>query len=307
MRKFLYVGLIILFVLLGIEAVLFGLVRKLNRPPQKKETTDPSSLLFKSNEISFKTKDRVILRGWLIHGKPDCPAFIIAHDFGSNRADVLLKLERLVTSLNKKGYFIFLFDFRGHGESSSSSALGVKEDLDLKAAFQAVLKHRQIEKRIGVLGIGMGAIAALKASPDVDEVKFVALDSIYGNIPERHTTEMLEQFPFLNLLSRPLLAQAVDWNLRMKLNMSQVSPDLMKIIPTLYPRPILFVEHNPPNEYAKLLYAEAKEPKELIQLGETATGELTGDTRERYKDELEKKISKYLPTVVQSTTIELGK
>jgi hypothetical protein len=93
----------------------------------------------------------------------------------------------------------------------------------------------------------------------------------------------------------------------MKLNMSQVSPDLMKIIPTLYPKPILFVEQNPPNEYAKLLYAEAKEPKELIQLGETAAGELTGDTRERYKDELEKKIAKYLPTVVQSTTIELEK
>lgn len=307
MRKFLYAGLAILIVLIGVELVLFNLVRKLTRLPQKKETTDPNSMLLKSNEILFSTKDGATLHGWLIHGKPGFPAFIIAHDFGSNRSDVLLKLERLITSLNKKGYFIFLFNFRGHGSSSSNSALGLKEDLDLKGAFQAVLKHRQIEKRIGVLGIGMGAIAALKACPDVDEVKFVALDSIYGNISERHTAELLSEFPYLKIMPPPLLSRAVDLNLRLILKTSQITPNLMTTVPTLYPKPILFVEYNPPNDYAKLLYAEAKEPKELIQLGETAAGELTGEVRERYKDELEKKIAKYLPPVVQNITIELGK
>lgn len=307
MRKFLYTGLAILIILIGIEAILFALVRKFTRLPQKKEMTDPTSMLLKSNEILFKAKDGPRLRGWLIHGKPGFPAFIIAHDFGSNRSDILLKLERLITSLNKKGYFIFLFNFRGHGNSSSNSALGLKEDMDLKGAFQAVLKHKQIEKRIGVLGIGMGAIAALKASPDVDEVKFVAVDSIYGNISERHAAELILEFPYLKFIPPPLLSRAVDLNLRLILNTSNVSPNLMATMPTLYPKPILFVEHNPPNEYATLLYAEAKEPKELIQLGETASGELTGEVRERYKDELEKKISKYLPPVVQNTTIELGR
>lgn len=296
-----------MIVLIGIEAILFAVVRKFTRLPHKKELTDPNSMLLKSNEILFSAKDGPKLRGWLIHGKPGFPVFIIAHDFGSNRSDILLKLERLITSLNKKGYFIFLFNFRGHGNSSSNSALGLKEDMDLKGAFQAVLKHRQIEKRIGVLGIGMGAIAALKASPDVDEVKFVALDSIYGNISERHAAELLMELPYLKFIPPPLLSRAVELNMRLILNTSNVSPNLMATIPTLYPRPILFVEHNPPDEYATLLYAEAKEPKELIQLGETASGELTGEVRERYKDELEKKISKYLPPVVQNTTIELGR
>ena len=103
------------------------------------------------------------------------PCLIIAHEYGSNRSDVLGKLETLISSLNKQGYWIFLFDFRGHGQSSTPSALGYKEQEDLRAALTEVLKYKQIEPRVGVLGIGMGAIAAIQTCGDVDSVKFVIL------------------------------------------------------------------------------------------------------------------------------------
>jgi alpha/beta superfamily hydrolase len=307
MRKVFYVLVSILLILFGVEFVFFNFVRRITRLPQTKETIDPNSLLLKANDVSFKSSDGVLLKGWLIQGKPECPVLIIAHDYGSSRSRVLLNLENLITSLNKKGYYIFLFDFRGHGMSAGASSLGMREHLDLKGAFQAVLKYKQIEKRIGVLGIGMGAIASAEACPDVDEVKYVMFDRIYTDIAKRHAAAILEDLPFLKILTEPLFDQVLAMNMQVALREHSIHLNLEKRMPRLYPRPFFFFETNPPENTTVKLYEAAREPKELIQLGETATDDLTGDVRERYKIELEKKIQKYLPLVLKGTTLELSR
>ena len=70
---------------------------------------------------------------------------------------------------------------------------------------------------------------------------------------------------------------------------------------------MLFVERTPLSPGARRLYDATKEPKELIQLGETASGELIGDVRERYKTEIGDKILQYFPPSLTQQTIEILK
>lgn len=305
-KKILFFLLTILVIAGSIEFALYKLLTQYTHVPPSRPEISPSTLLLNANEVGFRSSDGADLHGWLIQGKPGFPAMIIAHDYGSNRSDTLGKLEGLISSLNKQGYFIFLFDFRGHGNSKSSSALGYKEKLDLEAALKEVLKYKQIEPRIGVLGIGMGAIAATEVCGTVDAVKFVMLDTIYQDIPSKFADKIISDWAFLRYV-RPALLQMVHLNFQQILKIPETELTLTKYMGTLYPKPVLFVERNPVDPDARMIYEATKEPKELIQLGETASGELIGDVRSRYKQELEVKILQYFPPSVQQTTLEIAK
>jgi pimeloyl-ACP methyl ester carboxylesterase len=304
-KKFLYFLLIILIIAGSIEFALHKILTSYLHVTSSQPEISPATLLLNANDIPFKASDGTELHGWLIQGKPGSPAMIIAHDYGSNRSETLGKLEALISALNKQGYFIFIFDFRGHGNSKSPSTLGYKERLDLEAALKEVLKYKQIEPRIGVLGIGMGAIAASETCGKIDAVKFVMLDTIYDDIPAKFTQKIIDDWPFTKF-AQPALLQLVHLNFKYMLQVPETKLNLAKYMPDLYPKPVLFVERNPVDPGARSIYEATKEPKELIQLGETASGELIGDVRTRYKDELEGKILQYFPPAVQQTTLEIG-
>ncbi|MCI0417499.1 alpha/beta fold hydrolase, partial [bacterium] len=291
---------------IGLEYLLFKRLSQFTKVPPPSKEINPGTLLLNANEIPFRSVDGVDLHGWLIQGKAGCPVLIIAHEYGSSRSQVLGKLETLISSLNKQGYFIFLFDFRGHGQSSTPSALGYKEQDDLRAALKEVLKFKQIEPRIGVLGIGMGAIATIQTCGDVDSVKFIILDSVYDDIPMKLSQKIIGEYPFVQF-AEPALLHAVGWNMRPITGTGSQHMNLAETMPKLYPRPVLFVEKNPLSPPARRLYDATKEPKELIQLGETASGELIGEVRERYKNEIEDKILQHFPPSLTQQTIEILK
>lgn len=300
---------LIVFFAIGIAAGLVVhkiLVEKFLEVPKKAMQTDPGALLFTSNDLQFRSKDGADLHGWLIHGKSGYPALIFAHDYQSDRSEVLAKLEGLVTSLNKQGYFIFLFDFRGHGKSDSRSGLGFLESKDLEAALQEVLKYKHIQRRIGVLGVGMGGIAAVEACRGIDEVKLVIMDSIYEDIPGRCTETMLNDWPYLSFTS-PVLRGIVDLNLRQILGIRTTNLALAQKMRLLYPEAVVFVEKKPLREKVKTLYDATREPKELLQMEETAAGALMGDFRVAYNREVGEKIQQYLPPVSDQPMIELKK
>jgi pimeloyl-ACP methyl ester carboxylesterase len=305
-RKFFYTVLIIILILGGIEFFFYKFFTDFVRVPKKAEAFDPQALLFTSNEIHFKSDDGTDLYGWLIHGKAGYPALIIAHDFGSNRSEALGKLEGLVTTLNKQGYFIFLFDFRGHGTSNSVTSLGMRESADLEASLKAILKYGQVERRVGVLGIGMGAIAACKAGRVADEVKLVILDSLYENIPAKASETIFSGWSFVRP-ARPVILQVTDWNMRWILGVPSTQLHLEKELPLLYPRAVVFVEKKPLRPEVKALYESAREPKELLQLDETAAGDLIGDDRKEYEDLVAENVRKYLPPIVKEQIMDLSK
>jgi alpha/beta superfamily hydrolase len=306
MKKTVYIVVAALIILGGVEYFLYKNLTKFIAAGHKDEANDPKDILLSSNDINFEAEDGTNLFGWLIQGKPGYPAVIIAHKYGTNRSITLLKLEGLITSLNKQGYYIFLFDFRGHGQSSGRSGLGFKESDDVAAALKALAKYKQISHRFAVLGVGMGAIASAKAFNSVDEVKVVLLDSIYDDVAAKYTKEIIHEWPFL-AVSHPIMVKAVDLNLKQMLRIPTTNLNLPVQMSRLYPKAVVFIEKEPLSENVRALYEAAREPKELLHLPDTAAGELIGEARVTYNREVEEKIKKYLPPSNNEKTLDLPK
>jgi pimeloyl-ACP methyl ester carboxylesterase len=304
MRRFFWFLLVLALIVGGLEVLLYQRVTKLTHPEQKDEKVEPKDLLLSANDIQF-TSEGEELHGWLILGKAGYPALIVAHDYGSNRSQTLTKLEGLITTLNKQGYFIFLFDFRGHGGGASRSTLGYKEFRDAESALKAVLKYKQIGRRVGVLGVGTGAVAASQAFHSVDEVKLVLLDSISANIPSRFADELISDYPFLSLV-RPVLVEAYALNLKQVLSLDTTDMHWKTRMRALYPKTVVFIEQKPVPKEVVELYDAAREPKELLEVVVAADGELLGPARDEYNRQVSEKVLKYLPAVNHERTLELS-
>src|SRR5262249_44281134 len=127
-------------------------------------------------DAAFTSPDGVSLTGWWLPGKEGVPAIILCHDLGSSRASLM----GLATRLSESNYPILIFDFRGHGGSSRTSSFGVLEKRDLLGAIDWVGAHTKADgQRIGVVGIGMGAYAAILAASERPQVRALVLDSPY--------------------------------------------------------------------------------------------------------------------------------
>ena len=306
MKKAVYFIVAALLVLGGVEYFLYKNLTKFIQAGHDDEADDPKDILLASNDINFEADDGTDLHGWLIQGKPGYPAVIIAHKYGTNRSKTLLILEGLISDLNKQGYYIFLFDFRGHGLSGGKSALGFKESDDVAAAIKALVKYKQISHRFAVLGVGMGAIAAAKAFNSVDEVKVILLDSIYDDVAAKYADEIIHEWPFLSF-SHPVMVKAIDLNLKQMLRIPTTNLNLAVQMSRLYPKAVIFIEKEPLSDRVRALYEAAREPKELLNLPDTAAGELIGQSRETYNTQVEQKIKKYLPPSNNEKTLDLPK
>jgi len=119
-------GVLVLLVLLtgGAYALLYGVTH----PPRERTQLDPADLLLRAEDVTFHATDDVLLSGWLVKGAPKAPVILLCHDLGGSRSSLL----NSAVSLNRAGYALFVFDFRGHGLSTGSGGfLGVDEKRDI--------------------------------------------------------------------------------------------------------------------------------------------------------------------------------
>jgi len=65
----------------------------------------------------FFSSDGLILKGWIIQKDKSLVTIIFCHGLGMNKSDLL----SLAKSIYDAGFNLFLFDFRGHGDSSGST------------------------------------------------------------------------------------------------------------------------------------------------------------------------------------------
>ena len=125
--------------------------------------------------------DGTRIAGWLVQSgrKPASatPVVILAHDHGANKSDLLAW-----AALLHDDYNLVLFDFRAHGQSGGGkSTLGVNERMDLRAVIDWVAAG-QHPSQIAVLGIGMGAAAAVGEAAGDARVTALILDSTHATV-----------------------------------------------------------------------------------------------------------------------------
>jgi len=270
--KFLYGFLKVSFALsLGLLVFTFFLLFRNTMLSHWPDKTSPAFYRLAYEEIGFTTRDGVKLRGWLLGKGSRLPTVILCHGLGTNKSDLI----SLANSIYEAGFNVFLFDFRGHGESRNRiTSFGYLEQRDLEGAIEYIFKRQDLEnKNLGVFGLSMGgAVAVMMAARD-PRIKAVVSDSTYQDLYSSmvHHAKVfysLPKFPF-NIFLR------LAYILRFGYDPKKISPQ--EAISQISPRPILIIngekDKQVPAENAYALFNKANTPKELWVVPQAGHGE----------------------------------
>jgi dipeptidyl aminopeptidase/acylaminoacyl peptidase len=259
---------IIMKIIFGLALIVvilpFILVYVNTHPPKYPLRIPPSVFKAEYEEVSFFSEDGIALKGWLVkpaHPASRSPAIIICHGVGANKSD----FTGLAVAFSRRGYFVLLFDFRAHGESSGRrTSLGFHEQKDVFAALGFLKNRSEIDpKRIGIYGFSMGASTAILAAAHTNAFSAVVADSAFTSLKDLTRTAVtglyhLPPFPFLHLA-------AIEYEFYFQTRISSISP--VSVIQDISPTPVFIIAGDGdrliPAENGRKLFASAKEPKEL--------------------------------------------
>src|SRR2546421_1111589 len=130
-------------------------------------------LRFNAGAESELLQSGVELAGWTIHSAHGAPAVVLVHGFKTSREEML----PWARFLHDAGYNVLLFDTRGCGKSGGSTVgLGATEPRDTSLAVELAREQFGTTK-VAVLGISLGAGAAILAAAKDQTISAVIADS----------------------------------------------------------------------------------------------------------------------------------
>ncbi len=192
---------ILLILLVALLIALTSIVYGISRPPQRSYLVTPQTFAqisgtaraLKVTEENWRNRDGTPARGWLLRGAEGAPVVIFLHRYGGDRS-LLFNLGMKVNEATN--FTIFWPDLRGHGLNPPVkwTGFGSREGDDVLAAmdFLRSLKGESRSlltgERIGIYGVELGALAALRAATQDTSIKVLALDSVPRN-PDELVTE----------------------------------------------------------------------------------------------------------------------
>jgi len=237
------------------------------------EHTSPADHGLAYEEVSFPSRDGVVLRGWFIPADPARGAVVFCHGHaGSMDPDVIY-----APWFHEAGFNVLMFDFRAHGRSDGDRvSLGCFERQDMLGAID-YLRGRAIE-RVGVLGFSMGGAVGLITAPQSEAIRAVISDGGFARLESAMLGWVREQRVSLpHWLALPLARLVIGvagWRLNARL--SEASP--IRWVGRIAPRPVLFI-HGDRDPYVTVadvesLYAAAGEPKQLWRVPEAGHREV---------------------------------
>jgi len=154
--------------------------------------TDVTELPVK--DVRFYNWRGELLSGWLALITPEAPVIMLTHGTPGNRVSMLQR----AAFLYKHGYNVLLFDFQSYGLSQGvMSTLGMVESEDILAAISFLhgLPDTMYSK-IGVLGLSMGATAAVLAASRSSDILALVAEScpvdatrVPGDVPDEASRE----------------------------------------------------------------------------------------------------------------------
>jgi uncharacterized protein len=245
------------------QFVLFPLpqsVAATNVPPTAVGRT-PATVGLGYTDVLVRTGDGVTLAAWFVPSR-NRAVVILLHGAGSTRSAVL---EHAVV-LGRHGYGVFLLDTRGHGASGGRAMdFGWYGVPDVRAAVDHLTRRSDVDaRRIGVVGLSMGAEQALTAAAGDGRIKAVVAEGV-----ERRSTADLVALP---TDPRGGVQRAVEWTVfaAADLMTSAKQPiGLADAVAATAPRPILLVAGRGEIEGARHYRAAAPAATDLWELPDT--------------------------------------
>jgi len=209
-------------------------------------------------KVLFKSRDGLTLFGWYLPGR-NRAALILVHGLNGAGIDMVVHAAPLV----RAGYGVFLIDLRAHGSSDGdTSTYGRLEGNDVAGAVDYLLTRPDVDAdKIGVMGISLGAQAALRGALKTDKLRAVVIEGLGTSILDDHggrpkTLQRWVNYP-INWLYYSLC----------EFMMGGRDTGVLQVIGNLAPRPLLMIACGGGEIYFnRMFFAAANEPKTLWEL-----------------------------------------
>ncbi len=182
--------------ILGSAAIFGVLVYKVCHPGAVPESVNPSHYLLPSLDVSIPAAGSEEIPAWWIPGLKSAPGIVLAPGYGMNRSDTL----SLAGVLHEDGFNILVYEQRGSGDSPrNASTLGLHEPRDMMNAIEFMRRRPESDPmRLGIWGVDVGALAALKAAAAFDQVRAIAVDSPFESVADFLDYRISEDFGLKN-------------------------------------------------------------------------------------------------------------
>lgn len=233
----------LLFLLFMVNLLMFFQQPAMVFYPYKALAATPADWQLDYDQVRLMTEDGISLHGWYLPQPGSQRALLFLHGNGGNishRGDSLKIFHRL-------GFNVFIFDYRGYGQSSGSpSEAGLYKDAT--AAWQYLSKQRGFaSKDIVVFGRSLGGSVASRLAVEVEPAALI-LESTFSSARDMAQ----ELFPLLS----PMLIMRYDFNTAATIKQVHC--------------PVL-VMHSPDDEIipfslGQKVYEAANQPKSFIRL-----------------------------------------
>ncbi len=159
-------------------------------------------------EVTLRS-DGLRLRGWLVVGRGDRAAVVVAHGLG----DSLESYEGLAATLHRRGHTVLLLDLRGHGGSEGrTTTLGGREREDVRAGLRALRERGRTGTGTVLFGVSMVAVAVLRAAAQEADVRAVVAEAPFDNYRAsvaHHARLLYGLPPWFPLI--PLSIKVAEW------------------------------------------------------------------------------------------------
>lgn len=175
-------ALLLLAAYLGISAYAASVV---TWPQRDAEAATPAAVGLAFEDVRFPARgDGVQIAGWYIPREGASAAVVLVHGKDSSRATEFKgRFAELARGLHERGLAVLMIDMRGHGASGDARfAFGITERNDVLGAADWLQARGFGPGRVGVLGVSMGAAAAIGAASEDPAIGALVADCSYAEI-----------------------------------------------------------------------------------------------------------------------------
>ncbi|MFN8412882.1 MAG: alpha/beta fold hydrolase [Anaerolineales bacterium] len=225
-------------------------------------------------EVTFPSRDGLTLFGRFLPSR-NSATIILIHPLGGANNDMLLHAEFLA----KAGYGILMMDLRAHGSSDGdTSTYGLREANDVAGAVDYLSTRLDVNrKKIGILGISLGAQAAFRGALKTEDIRALVLEGLNPAVLSDHGGRPTSLIRWLNYPINWLYYQVYEFMIGGK------DTGVLDVIADIAPRPILLIASSAKDiHFNRIFFSAARDPKELWELPNGEHGAAILQHREEY-------------------------
>lgn len=221
--------------------------------PQRVQFATPDRLGVMYEEVEIQTSDSIKLHGWKLLAKEEAHGTVL---FFHGNAENISSHFANVYWLTDYGYDVYLFDYRGYGQSEGIAQLDAVIN-DAEAMLEYSIKQLVKDEGLIVIGHSLGGSLAIHA---------VAHSEYKSRIKALITVEAFSDYRKVtrDVLSTSWLTWLLQWPLSFTVDNSYRPVDA---IADVAPIPLMLMHSKQdeiiPFEHVQVLYEAASEPKKL--------------------------------------------